>query len=357
MDPAFWRDKRVFITGHTGFKGSWLSLWLQSVGAHVIGFSLAPPSNPNLFTAARIGEHMVSLTGDVCNLDQLKVALTLHKPDIVLHLAAQSLVRHSYAEPVQTFATNIMGTANLLEAVRHVDSVRVAIVVTSDKCYENQEWAWGYRENEPMGGYDPYSASKGCAELITSAYQRSYFSGSPASSQAPRVAIASVRAGNVIGGGDWALDRLIPDIMRSVSDGKPVLIRNPNAIRPWQHVLEPLAGYLRLSERAWSQPDNFIGGWNFGPADSDARPVLAIVQAITKQWGDGASWHLDQSTNPHEANYLKLDCSKARAQLDWQPKWNLDQTLSAIVVWYKAWQRGDDMRQFSLDQINRYASN
>jgi CDP-glucose 4,6-dehydratase len=354
MDQSFWRGKRVFITGHTGFKGSWLSLWLQSAGANVVGYSLVPPSQPNLFVEARIASEMTSINGDVCDLAKLKAALLSHQPEIVLHLAAQSLVRQSYADPVQTFATNVMGTANLLDAVRHTNSVRVAVIVTSDKCYENQEWQWGYRENEAMGGYDPYSASKGCAELVTSAYQRSYFAQAASKTGALPVAIATVRAGNVIGGGDWALDRLIPDIMRSVAAGKPVLIRNPNAIRPWQHVLEPLAGYLTLAERAWAQPMAFNGGWNFGPADTDARPVLSIVKAITTQWGDGASWHLDEAGHPHEAHYLKLDCSKARAQLNWQPKWNLDHSLAAIVAWYKSWQRGDDMRQLTLQQINQY---
>ena len=349
MNTVFWKDKNVLLTGHTGFKGSWLSLWLQSMGANVVGYALAPPSNPSLFDVAQVAQGMVSLHGDIRNLEQMQKAMAQHQPEIVIHMAAQSLVRYSYQNPVETYATNVMGTVNVLEAVRQTSSVKAVVVITSDKCYENREWIWGYRENEAMGGYDPYSNSKGCAELVTAAYRQSFFN-----MAGHKVAVASARAGNVIGGGDWAADRLIPDMVRAVSENRPVLIRNPNAIRPWQHVLEPLSGYLLLAQKLYEEGSGFAEGWNFGPSDDDAKPVQWIVERYTQLWGEGASWTLDQAEHPHEAHYLKLDCSKARMRLDWQPKWSLAQALENITLWHKAHLQEKNMREFSLQQIAAY---
>lgn len=342
MKASFWENRRVFITGHTGFKGSWLSLWLQSMGADVAGFALAPPSDPSLFEAARVAQGMASTIGDIRNLDALQAAMKNHRPEIVIHMAAQSLVRPSYADPVETYSTNVMGTVNVLEAMRRTDSVKAAVVVTSDKCYENREWVWGYRENEPMGGHDPYSSSKGCAELVTSAYRSSFFEKSG-------IALASARAGNVIGGGDWAADRLVPDILRAFEKGMPVVIRNPGAIRPWQHVLEPLSGYLLLARKLVEEGAAFAEGWNFGPEEADAKPVSWIAASMAAAWG--ASWVPDNSAHPHEAHRLKLDCSKARSLLGWLPKWGLETALHEIVLWHQAYLAQADMREFSLNQI------
>jgi CDP-glucose 4,6-dehydratase len=350
---TFFLGKKVLITGHTGFKGSWLSLWLQSLGAQVVGFALAPPSNPSLFEVANVGLGMTSIIGDIRDLAHLRAVFTEHQPEIVIHMAAQALVRYSYVEPVETYSTNVMGTVNLLEAVRMTPGVKAVVNVTSDKCYENKEWAWGYRENEAMGGFDPYSNSKGCAELVTAAYRQSYFNPSTFNDK-HSTAIASARAGNVIGGGDWAEDRLIPDIMRAISAGRPVNIRNPHAIRPWQHVLEPLSGYLLLAQRLYEEGAAFAEGWNFGPNDEDAKPVQWIVEQLTQAWGEGASWVVDGGDHPHEAHYLKLDCSKAKAQLDWHPRWRLDETLGKIVEWQKSYQQGADMKAVSLQQITDY---
>lgn len=352
MNPAFWESKRVLLTGHTGFKGSWLSLWLQSMGAEIAGYAFAPPTAPSLFEVAEVGKAMTSITGDIRDMDHLGAVFTEHKPEIVIHMAAQPLVRYSYVEPVETYSTNVMGTVNLLEAVRSTDSVRVVVNVTSDKCYENREWVWGYRENEAMGGYDPYSSSKGCAELVTAAYRNSYFH--PEKYKQHGVAIASGRAGNVIGGGDWAEDRLIPDIMRAIIEEKPVSIRNPHAIRPWQHVLEPLGGYLLLAQKLFEEGPVYGEGWNFGPHDEDAKSVQWIVEKLTKSWGEGASWKLDGGDHPHEAHYLKLDCSKAKARLDWQPRWHLGEALGSIIEWYRAYSGGKDMQTLSLHQIQQY---
>lgn len=354
MNADFWRGKRVFVTGHTGFKGSWLALWLQQLGANVVGYALAPPTSPSLFEVAQVGNGMMSIEGDVRDLISLQTAIATHKPEIIFHMAAQPLVRYSYAHPVETYATNVMGTVHLLEAVRQTGNTRVVINITSDKCYENREWVWGYRENEAMGGHDPYSNSKGCAELVASAYRSSYFG--PKTYHEHGVGLASVRAGNVIGGGDWAGDRLIPDIIRAIMAGEPVLIRSPNAIRPWQHVLEPLGGYMTLAEQMWDSGTNLAEGWNFGPNDSDARPVSWITEQLTQLWGDGASWQLDTKVNPHEATYLKLDCSKAQSRLKWSPKLDLATTLDWIVEWYRAYIRQDDMRQMTIAQIQRYES-
>lgn len=352
---AFWQGKRVLLTGHTGFKGSWLSLWLQSMGTEVAGYALAPPTNPNLFEVAKVGEGMTSIIGDIRDLAKLRAVFAEHRPEIVIHMAAQSLVRYSYIEPVETYSTNVMGTINLLEAVRSMDSVKAVVNVTSDKCYENREWVWGYRENEAMGGYDPYSNSKGCAELITAAYRNSYFH--PEKYQQHGVALASARAGNVIGGGDWAEDRLIPDIMRAITQGSPVRIRSPHAIRPWQHVLEPLSGYLLLARKLYEKGANHAEGWNFGPNDEDAKSVQWIVENLTQAWGKDASWILDKGDHPHEAHYLKLDCSKAKARLDWHPRWHLQNALNAIIEWHRAHRDGKDMRELTLRQINAYNDN
>lgn len=352
MNPAFWKAKRVLLTGHTGFKGSWLSLWLQSMGAQVVGYALPPPTTPSLFDVAKIDCEMTSIIGDIRDLENLKKVFLEFEPEIVIHMAAQPLVRYSYAEPVETYSTNVMGTVNLLEAVRSTSSVRAVVNVTTDKCYENREWVWGYRENEAMGGYDPYSSSKGCAELVTAAYRNSYFH--PDKYQVHKVSIASGRAGNVIGGGDWADDRLIPDIVRAIIQGQPVNIRNPLATRPWQHVLEPLSGYLILAQKLHEEGPTYAEGWNFGPNDEDAKPVQWIVEKLTQSWGNGASWTMDKGTHPHEAHYLKLDCSKAKSRLDWYPRWNLDEALDKIVSWNRAYLRGEDMREYTLGQINEY---
>ena len=354
MNAAFWQGKRVLLTGHTGFKGSWLSLWLQSMGAQVVGYALAPPTNPSLFEVADIAKGMTSIIGDIRDLAHLKAEFAEHQPEIVIHMAAQPLVRYSYIEPVETYSTNVMGVVNLLEAVRSTKSVKAVVNVTTDKCYENREWAWGYRENEAMGGYDPYSSSKGCAELVTAAYRNSYFH--PEKYSEHGVAIASGRAGNVIGGGDWADDRLIPDIMRAISENRPVHIRNPHAIRPWQHVLEPLSGYLVLAQKLYEEGAAYAEGWNFGPNDEDAKPVQWIVEHLTRSWGDGASWVLDGGEHPHEAHYLKLDCSKAKGRLDWHPRWHLDEALGAIVAWQKAYLSGQGIKAATLQQIQQYVN-
>ncbi|WP_290889350.1 CDP-glucose 4,6-dehydratase [Hoeflea sp.] len=348
VDPAFWAGRRVFLTGHTGFKGSWLSLWLQQMGAEVTGFALAPPTEPSLFDVARVADGMTSIIGDIRARETLTRALVEADPEIVIHMAAQPLVRASYDDPVGTYATNVMGTVHLLEAVRQAPNVRAACIVTTDKCYENREWPWGYREDEPMGGYDPYSNSKGCAELVTSAYRRSFFGSGHGT------AVASGRAGNVIGGGDWATDRLIPDILRAIGEGRDVLIRNPLAIRPWQHVLEPLSGYLVLCQALWDDPETAAQAWNFGPRDEDARPVQWIVERMCGLWADGAGWTRDESVQPHEANYLKLDISKARAELGWRPRWTLAEALDNIVAWHRAWLSGADMHAYCFDELARF---
>ncbi len=354
MNPEFWRDKRVFLTGHTGFKGGWLSLWLQQKGADVVGYALAPPTNPSLFEVARVGEGMHSIIADIRDFPRLSAAIAEYRPEIFFHMAAQPLVRLSYEQPVETYATNVMGTVHVLEAIRRTGGVRVVVNITTDKCYENREWIWGYRENEPMGGHDPYSNSKGCAELVTAAYRASFFNSADYTKH--RLALASVRTGNVIGGGDWAKDRLIPDIITAFLERRSVAIRNPQAIRPWQHVLEPLRGYLMLAERLWHEGPIFAEGWNFGPNDEDAKPVEWIVKHLARTWGGGASWSVDGGRHPYEASYLKLDISKARSKLGWRPRWNLETCVRHIVDWYLAYQHGDNMHNFTLDQITEYES-
>ncbi|MFZ4512823.1 MAG: CDP-glucose 4,6-dehydratase [Geothrix sp.] len=353
MDAAFWRGKRVFLTGHTGFKGSWLSLWLQAMGAEVHGYALAPATDPALYDLAQVGQGMVSTLGDIRDLPRLTAALQQARPQVVLHLAAQALVRASYTDPVGTYGTNVMGTVHLLEAVRATPSVQAVVVVTSDKCYENREWLWGYREDEPMGGYDPYSNSKGCAELVVSAYRRSFF---PAARYGEHgVALASARAGNVIGGGDWADDRLVPDVLRALEAGEPAIIRSPGAVRPWQHVLEPLSGYLDLAQALVERGPAFGESWNFGPFDVDARPVQHLVASLVGAWGEAASFRVEAPADaPHEAHLLKLDTSKARARLHWRPRWSLETCLARIVEWHRAKVTGADPRALTLAQIAAY---
>lgn len=350
VNPLFWKGKRVFLTGHTGFKGSWLSLWLQSMGAEVYGYALKPPTNPSLFKEARVGEGMISTIGDIRDYNMLHGALKQSQAEIVIHMAAQPLVRLSYDQPVETYATNVMGTVHVLECVRQVDGVKAVVNVTTDKCYENKEWVWGYREDEPMGGYDPYSNSKGCSELVASAYRRSYFRNTG-------TALASARAGNVIGGGDWAFDRLVPDILQAFERKEPVVIRNPHATRPWQHVLEPLSGYLTLAQRLYEEGHAYAEGWNFGPNEDDAKPVQWIVEQMVNDWGCGATWQLDGGNHPHEAHYLKLDISKVKARLDWHPRWNLCTALKEVTAWHQAWLGQQDVKAMCLSQIALYNEN
>jgi CDP-glucose 4,6-dehydratase len=352
LNPAFWNGKRVLLTGHTGFKGGWISLWLQSMGAQVVGYALAPPTSPSLFEVADVGKGMTSIIGDIRDLAKLQATFAEHSPEIVVHMAAQPLVRYSYIEPVETYSTNVMGTVHLLEAVRNTPGVKVVVNITTDKCYENREWVWGYRENEPMGGYDPYSNSKGCAELVSAAYRSSFFNVSGHAQHG--VALATVRAGNVIGGGDWAQDRLIPDILAAFEQRSLVNIRNPHATRPWQHVLEPLRGYLTLAERLYEHGPSYAEGWNFGPNDEDAKPVGWIVEQMAQMWGNDAHWKIDTGEHPHEANYLKLDISKARSRLNWQPVLRLNDALKLIIDWAKQRQAGADMRKLTLAQIHAY---
>ncbi|MFK7997008.1 MAG: CDP-glucose 4,6-dehydratase [Granulosicoccus sp.] len=350
----FWKGRRVFITGHTGFKGAWLAFWLSELGADVTGYALAPETEPNLYTLLDLQQRVNSIIDDIRDEAKLASALAAAQPDIVFHLAAQPLVRKSYREPVSTFQTNVMGSIHLLEACRQCDSVKSIVVVTSDKCYENQEWAWGYRESEKLGGHDPYSASKACTELLAQSWRLSFFNEANKDSlQACN--LATVRAGNVIGGGDWSEDRLIPDILRALGEGEDVDIRNPHAIRPWQHVLEPLAGYLLLAEKLFAQDgEQWAQAWNFGPADEDARPVSWIVENLTSQWPTPASWKMMEGDHPHEAHYLKLDCSLARDRLGWKPAWNLEQCLQHIVSWQSRFLAGDDMQAASIDLLNHY---
>lgn len=353
VNPFFWNGKRVFLTGHTGFKGGWLSLWLSSMGAKVTGYALAPNTSPNFFEAAKVaGDLEQSHIADIRDLEQLQKVMSAAQPEIVIHMAAQPLVRYSYLNPVETYATNVMGTVHVLESIRSINCVRAAVIVTTDKCYENKEWAWGYRENEPMGGHDPYSNSKGCAELVTSAYQHSYFSAEKYAQH--KVAIASARAGNVIGGGDWSEDRLIPDAIKAFEANEVLMIRNPMATRPWQHVLEPLSGYLVLAQALYEGGAKFDGGWNFGPRDDDARSVQEVINLLIKNWGSAASWQQDKSEQPHEAHSLKLDCSKARQYLDWVPRWTLEQAIENITQWQQCYQQQSNMHEISLQQIAAY---
>ncbi len=348
----FWNCRRVFVTGHTGFKGGWLALWLAHLGAEVCGVALEPATRPNLFEEARVAQGMQSGIADIRDLERMKSMVRQHRPEVVFHLAAQPLVRDSYDDPIGTYTTNVIGTANLLEAVRGCDSVRAVVVITTDKCYENNEWVWPYRENDRLGGHDPYSNSKACAELMVSAFRDSFFP--PAQYAEHGVAVASARAGNVIGGGDWAKDRLIPDIIRAFATAQPLRVRSPNAVRPWQHVLEPLSGYLKLAERLYESGPSYGGAWNFGPEHSDARPVEWIVQHLAANWGSEARWEVDAGPHPHEAQMLKLDWSKAAHGLGWHPTLSLEEALRFTADWYRRCAAGDDMRRFTIQQILRF---
>jgi CDP-glucose 4,6-dehydratase len=349
MTEAFWRGRRVLLTGHSGFKGGWLALWLHRLGAQVTGFSLPPPTTPSLFELARVASCTDSHFGDIRDARALAALVEKTQPEIVFHLAAQPLVRRSYADPLETYSTNVMGTANLLEAIRlKSPATRAIVVVTTDKCYENREWDWGYRETDPLGGHDPYSSSKAGTELVAASYAKSFFS-------APGMpALATARAGNVIGGGDWAADRLVPDLLQALLAGQPARIRNPHATRPWQHVLEPLRGYLLLAERLHALGPAFAEAWNFGPLDDDAKPVQWIATELTRLWGPQATWVADPGEHPHEAHYLKLDISKARARLPWKPALRLADALQLTVDWARQHQAGQDMRVVTLAQIAHY---
>ena len=346
IDQGFWQGKRVFLTGHTGFKGSWLSLWLVSLGANVKGYALDPPTLPSLFNEAKVDLIIDSQIGDIRDQDALQTSMTAFNPDILIHMAAQPLVRYSYDNPIETYEVNVIGTAKVLEAARSCPDLKAIVNITTDKCYENDDRSEGYMESDPMGGYDPYSSSKGCAELVTSSYRRSFL-------QEQGVGLASVRAGNVIGGGDWADDRLIPDILRSFERKEPVVVRNPKATRPWQHVLEPLSGYLILAQKLYKNQEKYAEGWNFGPNDDDAKPVDWILDKMIAKWPN-SSWEVDDNSNPHEAGFLKLDISKAKLQLGWQPVWELSNTLERIIAWHKAWLSQEDMQTISFKEIEEY---
>lgn len=346
-DRSFWAGRRVFVTGHTGFKGGWLSLWLEGMGAEVHGYALAPPTSPNLFAEAKIEPRLAGHSiGDIRDPKSLRAAIERARPEIVFHMAAQPLVRLSYAEPVETYGVNVMGTVNLLETVRRMKSVAALVNVTSDKCYENKERQEGYREDEALGGRDPYSSSKACSELVTGAWRNSFHAeGSPW--------IASGRAGNVIGGGDWATDRLVPDALRALDAGEVLTIRHPEAVRPWQHVLEPLSGYIAIAERLATDGGGYARAWNFGPDDADARPVRWILERL-QEFRPELSWRVEDRPGVHEANFLKLDSARARAELGWRPRWPLAAALQRTEAWHRAWRAGQDMGDFSLAQIADY---
>ncbi len=349
IDQNFWQGKRVFLTGHTGFKGSWLSLWLVSLGAEVKGYALNPSTSPSLFNEAKIDSIIDSQIADIRDQDVLYESMISFSPDILIHMAAQPLVRYSYDAPIETYEVNVIGTAKVLEVARSCPNLKAIVNITTDKCYENDGRSEGYKENDPMGGYDPYSSSKGCAELVASSYRRSFL-------QDQGIGLASVRAGNVIGGGDWANDRLIPDILRSFEKGQPVVIRNPKATRPWQHVLEPLSGYLILAQKLYNDPDKYAEGWNFGPDEKDVKPVDWILDEMTKRWPN-SSWKLDKDSNPYEADFLQLDISKAKSKLDWNPLWRLSCTLEKIIIWHKAWLNKEDIQAICLAEIEKYTGN
>ena len=346
IDPKFWLGRRVFVTGHTGFKGSWLSLWLNHLESSIKGYALPPPTSPSLFKVAKLSELIDSQIGDIRDQELLYNSMVSFNPDILFHMAAQPLVRHSYDEPVETYEVNVIGTAKVLEVARSCSNLKAVIIITTDKCYENEGFDKSYKETDPMGGYDPYSSSKGCAELVTSAYRRSFL-------KEQNIGLASVRAGNVIGGGDWASDRLIPDILRSFDVNEPVIVRNPKATRPWQHVLEPLSGYLVLAQKLYDNCDEYAEGWNFGPDEKDVQPVNWVLDKMISNWSN-SSWSTDNNINPYEAGYLKLDISKARERLNWKPVWELDIALERIIYWHKAWKNKEDMQLICLKEIKEY---
>jgi CDP-glucose 4,6-dehydratase len=350
LNRSFWQGRNVFLTGHTGFKGSWLSLWLDALGAKVTGYALDPPTQPSLFEQAGVAGVVRSICGDIRDFPRLKSAIAECKPEVVIHMAAQSVVRRGYEDPIETYSCNVMGTVHLLEALRQINQPCVVVNVTSDKCYDNREWAWGYREIDALGGHDPYSNSKACAELVTSAFRDSYFS----ATNSERIVLGSARAGNVVGGGDWTRDQLVPDLMRAFLSSQLCMIRNPNSIRPWQFVLEPLRGYLMLAERLQEDGKRFASAWNFGPAEADAKPVSWMANELAQLWGNRAAWSEDTRTHPQEAHYLKLDASKTHASLDWHPVLSLNLALDWIVEWYRAFLEGDDLRRLTLAQVERY---
>lgn len=356
INGLFWKGRKVFLTGHTGFKGSWISLWLHSLGAEVTGYSLEPATNPSLFELSKLNNKINSIIGDIRDLSKLENAIVSSNPDIVIHMAAQPLVKESYVDPVLTYSTNVMGTVNLFQAIRKCKDVRAVINITTDKCYENKEWAWGYRENESLGGYDPYSNSKACSELITSSYRSSFFN--PENYNDHGLAIATARAGNVIGGGDWAKDRLIPDCIQSLLEKKEIIIRNPYSVRPWQHVLEPLSGYLILAEKLYLEGPKYGEAWNFGPQDKDAKSVEWIVNKLCEKWGTDCSYKIDINEHPHEAHFLKLDCSKANMNLHWSPRWGIDKALDKIIDWTNEYKTGNagDFSRVCLQQIKEYTT-
>jgi CDP-glucose 4,6-dehydratase len=350
IDSGFWKGKRVFITGHTGFKGSWLSLWLSRMGAKVYGYSLPPPTKPSMYELCLIDKLVHSTVADIRDLGALKSALGAAAPDFIIHMAAQPIVRDSYKDPVGTYSTNVMGTVNILEAARGSESARGVVVVTSDKCYENREVIWGYREHDRLGGRDPYSNSKACAEHVTAAYRASFF-------DSGKVGIASARAGNVIGGGDWAMDRLLPDCVRAVIKNETVVLRNPNSIRPWQHVLEPLAGYLLLCQKLYGDRHAFAGEWNFGPADESVKTVEWVVKKFLEGWPEGAGYSIDSGAGqPHEAICLSLDCSKSKAFLGWRPVWNIDKAIGMVVEWTRSYIRQESIQKASIEQIEEFTA-
>ncbi len=345
MKKSFWQGKKVFLTGHTGFKGSWLSLWLGSLGAQVIGYSLETPTKPSLFEIARVDTLLDSTIGDICDYQYLSEAMKRANPDIVIHMAAQALARDSYHKPLRTYQTNVMGTANVLESTRQCKNIKAVVVVTTDKCYENKEWYWGYRENDALGGYDPYSSSKACAEIVTAAYRQSFL-------KEAGISVATVRAGNVIGGGDWAKDRLIPDCLRAIENNEKIMIRSPQAIRPWQHVLEPLSGYMMLAEKLYEEGSFWAESWNFGPRDHSILCVGDLVKKLCNSLN--ADYEIQQNDALHEAKYLKLDCSKANMKLGWQAQLSIDESLQYIIAWFEAYRNGEDMQKVSLRQIEKY---
>jgi CDP-glucose 4,6-dehydratase len=349
MNDNFWMGKKVLITGHTGFKGSWLCTWLRLMGAEVTGFSLPPKSDPNLFTVAEVERNIRSIIGNIQNYSELKNAITSSDPEIIFHMAAQAFVRYSYVQPVETYLTNVMGTVNLLEAVRSAESVKTIVNVTTDKCYEDQDWVWGYREIDRLGGYDPYSSSKTCSEIVTSAYRSSFFTNSER-----QISIATARAGNVIGGGDWSADRLIPDAIKAFNNNNVLNIRNPNAIRPWQHVLEPLAGYLKLAEKLCTSGDQYAGAWNFGPNDVDAISVESIIKIMASNWKQEVKTKVSKGNHPHETNVLKLDNTKSKEKLQWKPRLSINKSIELVLEWNNAYIAGEKMKRVTENQIENY---
>ena len=347
-----WQGRRVFLTGHTGFKGSWLALWLSKLGAQIRGYALDPCTEPNIFNLASVDAIVEDIRGDIRDSAKLEASITEFAPEVVFHLGAQPIVRRSYADPVGTYSTNVMGTVHLMEAIRKTPSVRAVVCVTTDKCYQNQEWIWPYRETDPLGGYDPYASSKACAEIVSAAYRSSFFPTERLHEH--HVTLATARAGNVIGGGDWSEDRLIPDLIRGFRSNQPVLIRRPNAIRPWQHVLDPLHGYMMLAQELLAQPVRFASAYNFGPGDEDIWPVERIATKLAEMWGNGASWIRDAVPSVHEDHVLRLDASKARVELGWKPRLRIEAALEGTMAWYRAWNHGDNMAQFTQKQIAEY---